>query len=170
MMQALRLLACLSILLGQPTVLAQNGAERGVRGLVDEDKGITAQGLLDHDWRLFSYVFPQLPEQGYEIAFGDDGVVQTRNLAGIERWELNDSGELVLSTADGAPRFRFAFDDCQNALAARTHEQPTAPKGIGFVLRLVGQPSIIEACRGLCSPTEAPFCCTPCQSTGESDP
>ena len=128
----------------------------GVRELLSKEGRLDAEDLIDNDWRLFSLIFPALPDTGYTIEFRASNVVKTDNLAGVKTWSLASDGSLLLLGDSGVVLLRFSFDSCQNALAAVV-KPPSAPNRIGYVLRLASQPSLFQACKE--ATLAAPFCC-----------
>ncbi len=128
----------------------------GVRALVSEEGRLNAAALTNNDWRLFSLIYPALPDTGYSIEFRSNNVVETDNLDGVKMWSLATDGSLLLLGENTVVLYRFRFDSCQNALATVVRS-PLAPSGIGFALRLASQPSLSQACKERSS--SAPFCC-----------
>jgi len=62
---------------------------------------LTPERITVREWRVFSDVFPVLPNDGSPIRLRPQGTVETATLARVTQWTLNAGGELELQEKDG---------------------------------------------------------------------
>ncbi len=90
--------------------------------------------LIEGEWRLFSWVYPVLPAEGYPIDFETGGRVQTENLAMVETWWLTEDLTLQLASRTEVPRVSLYYDSAAGVFASQPETEPMA----GFVIGPIG--------------------------------
>lgn len=81
---------------------------QAVRNQISSES-LSEEFISSQEWRLFSFIFPALPTDGYHISLTSNGEVGTNNLSGIERWSLTKTRKLELMSKDGHVEYSFKW-------------------------------------------------------------
>ena len=79
-------------------------------------KTIDEKLLISHEFRVFSYIFPQLPANGYPITFEEGGRMGTGQHEG-DGWRIQNN-ELHVLNQNGNVTSRYRFHSRCNSLAS----------------------------------------------------